>query len=251
MTMAVSREHWQNEFFCRLGPSAVFAGIFDHVPDIVFSVKDREGRYVLMSESCVQRCGLSSKHDAIGMTAFDLFPELMARRYAEQDAQLFRSGLPVVDNLDLTVYPGGDSGWCLTTKEPLSDLDGRIIGLACLSKDLCDPGRLGLVDADFARTIDHIHAHIAEPLRVGQLARMSGLSLPQFDRRMKKLFQLSAGQYLLRVRIDAATQLLRSGAQPIAEVAQLTGFCDQSALSRQFRQATGLSPRQYRQLARR
>lgn len=249
MTMAVSREHWQSEFFCRLGPSAVFAGIFDHVPDIVFSVKDREGRYVLMSESCVQRCGLSSKREAIGMTAFDLFPAPMAQRYVAQDEQLFRSGRPIVDNLDLTVYPGGDSGWCLTTKEPLCDLDGRIIGLACLSKDLCEPGRTGLVDADFADTIDYIHAHIAAPLRVENLARMSRLSLPQFDRRMKKLFQLSAGQYLLKVRIDAAARLLRTSEQPIAEVAQLTGFCDQSALSRQFRQATGLSPRQYRQLS--
>lgn len=37
-------------------------------------------------------------------------------------------------------------------------------------------------------------------------------------------------------------------AQPIAAIALAVGFCDQSALSRQFKQVTGLSPRQYRQL---
>jgi AraC-like DNA-binding protein len=245
------KEDWQNEFFCRLAPNAMFANVFDQIPNVVFSVKDREGRYVLMSQSGARRCGLMSKRDAIGMTAFDLFPAAMAQRYAAQDEQLFRSSRPIVDRLDLTVYPGGDSGWCLTNKEPLCDRDGCIIGLACLSRDLCDPGLLGLIDADFSRTIDHIHAHIAEPLRVEQLARMSGLSLPQFERRMKKLFQLSAGQYLLKMRIDAARKLLCCGTQPIAEVAQLAGFCDQSALSRHFRQATGLSPRQYRQMVRR
>lgn len=249
--MAMNRLGWQEAFLCQLGSIATFVAIFDHVPDIVFSVKDRTGRYVLMSESCVVRCGLASKQEAIGTTAFDLFPVPMAERYAYQDEQLFLSGRCVVDNLDLTLYPGGGSGWCLTTKEPLRDADGCVMGLACLSRDLRESRHAGAIDARFADTIDYIHAHSAEPLRVEALARLSNLSLAQFDRRMKKVFQLSPGQYLLKVRIDAAAQLLRTDDLPIAEIAQQTGFCDQSALSRRFRQATGLSPRQYRQLSRR
>lgn len=99
------------------------------------------------------------------------------------------------------------------------------------------------------RRYHRIHARTATPLRVENLARMSGLSLPQFDRRVKKVFQLSAGRYLLKVRIDAAARLLRASEPSIAEVAQLTGFCDQSGLSRQIRQATRLGRHQYRQLS--
>ncbi len=62
---------------------------------------------------------------------------------------------------------------------------------------------------------------------------------------MHRVFQLSAGQYLLKVRIDRVAQLLRQGRLSGAQIAQQTGFCDQSALSRKFRRATGLSPRQY------
>ena len=80
------------------------------------------------------------------------------------------------------------------------------------------------------------------------LAHRAGLSQAQFDRRMKKIFQLSAGQYVIKTRIDHATRLLGSTRLPIADIAQQAGFSDQSAFSRQFRHVTGFTPRQYRQL---
>ena len=67
---------------------------------------------------------------------------------------------------------------------------------------------------------------------------------------MRKLFQLSPARYLLKLRIDSAGQWLVRTDKPIGEIAQLTGFWDQSGLSRHFRNLTGLTPRQYRQLNR-
>ncbi|MGP1664597.1 MAG: helix-turn-helix domain-containing protein, partial [Rhodanobacter sp.] len=219
--------------------------LFDRLRDIVFSIKDRQGRYVLMSEAVVARCRLPSKRHAIGLTAFDLFPAAMAERYTRQDTDLFKSGKPLIDSLDLTVYRDGSAGWCLTCKEPLHDAHGKIVGLACVSRDL-DEGCRGLpIDSDFAALIDHMHANYDQPLRVADLAVDYQLTLAQLDRRMRKVFQLSSKQYLLKIRIDAARRLLSENCS-IAEVAHLTGFCDQSALSRQFRQLTGLTPSQYR-----
>jgi AraC-like DNA-binding protein len=237
---------WREEFMARLASPLYVEALFDRLPDIVFSIKDRSGRYVLMSEACVERCGLSNKRDALGRTAFDLFPTPMAERYTRQDEHLFRTGKPIVDNLDLTLYPDRSSGWCLSTKEPLRDQHGSIIGLACISKDLVEPSRAGLIDAGFARAIDHMLDHYAEPLRVDELARIGGLSLAQFERRMKKIFHLSAAQYLIKARVSAAAHMLAKSDQALAEIANVTGFCDQSGLSRKFRQVTGLTPRQYR-----
>ncbi|KRE88377.1 AraC family transcriptional regulator [Frateuria sp. Soil773] len=244
------KREWQASFMHQLGQGLFVTALFDRLADIVFSVKDRHGRYVWMSETCVARCGLASRQVAVGLTAFDLFPEPMAERYRRQDDQLFRTGQPLIDSLDLTLYPDRSTGWCLTTKEPLRDAAGQVIGLACVSKDLVEPSRTGMVDEGFAEAIDYMHAHLAMPLRVDELARRSGLTGAQFDRRMKKLFQLSTGQYLQKIRIDRAAKLLADGTAPIAQVAQLAGFCDQSSLSRQFRQLTGLTPRHYRRLAR-
>jgi PAS domain S-box-containing protein len=241
---------WRDAFMARAASPWYVEALFDRLPDIIFSIKDRQGRYVSMSEAAVVRCGLKRKQDAIGKTAFDLFPRPMAERYTRQDERLFRTSKPIVDNLDLTVYRDGSAGWCLSTKEPLYDAQGRVIGLACISKDLTEPSRAGLIDAGFADTVDYMLEHYDQPLRMEDLAQRAGLSQAQFERRMKKIFHLSAGQYLIKTRIDHAARLLAATEMAIAEVAQHAGFSDQSALSRQFRQVTGFAPRQYRQLMR-
>jgi AraC-like DNA-binding protein len=229
---------------------AFVEALFDRVHEAVFTVKDPGGRYLAMSRSGVERCGLAAKDQALGKTAHDLWPRLMADRYAAQDAKLFETGRPINDALDLTLYPDRRPGWCLTQKVPLKDRTGRVIALACLSTDLPEPSRAGLIDAPFAAAVDFVHEHYAEGLRMEQLAALAGVSLGQFERRMKKVFHLSPGQYVMKVRIQAAAELLAQGDQPIAAIADEAGFCDQAALSRHFKQVTGLSPAAYRRWAR-
>ncbi|MBI3131245.1 MAG: AraC family transcriptional regulator [Acidobacteria bacterium] len=233
----------------QLGSLAFVEELFDRVHEAVFTVKDPKGRYLAMSQSGVERCGLRSKEAALGKTAFDLWPPEMAKRYAEQDAKLFRTGRPIVDALDLTLYPDRRPGWCLTQKVPLRDRAGRMVALACLSTDLPEPSRAGLIDAPFAAAVDHIHEHYAEGLRMEQLSALAGVTPSQFERRMKKVFHLSPGQYVMKVRIQAASEALSASDQPIAAIADDVGFCDQAALSRHFKQVTGLSPAAYRKWA--
>jgi AraC-like DNA-binding protein len=232
-----------------LGSLDFMETLFDRIHDAVFSIKDRSGRYLAISSSGVERCGLRSKEEALGRTAHDLWPAPMADRYVEQDARLFRTGRPIADALDLTLYPDRSPGWCLTQKVPLKDRQHHVLALACLSTDLPEPSRAGLIDSNFASAVDHIHSHYAEGLRLEDLASLSGLSLGQFERRMKKLFHLSPGQYVMKVRIQAAARALSETASPIAAIAQEAGFCDQAALSRHFKQVTGLSPAAYRKWA--
>lgn len=246
--MKNERRRWRERFMADMASPWYVEQLFDRLPDIVFSIKDREGRYVSISATVAMRCGLKHREQAIGKTAFDLFPQPMAERYQRQDERVFRTGKPIADNLDLTVYRDGSTGWCLTTKEPLRDAAGRVIGLACISKDLIELTRAGFIDSAFADTIDYLLEHVDDAVRMDELARRAGLSQAQFDRRMKKIFQLSAGQYVIKSRIDRATRLLLGTALPLADVAQRAGFSDQSAFSRQFRQVTGFTPRQYRQL---
>lgn len=220
--------------------------LFDCLPQVVLSVKDRAGRYAYMSAACAERCGLDHRDQALGRTAHDLFPRHMADRYAAQDETLFRTGGEIRNSLDLTLLPDRTSGWCLTDKFPLRDRTGAIVGLVCVSRDLPQPDG-ELMSAPFAAVIDHLHAHCHQPLPIPLLARRARLTTAQFERRMKRIFGVAARQYLLQVRIQAVQRLLR-GTGTIAAIAQATGFCDQSALTRRFRRITGLTPRQYREL---
>src|SRR5262249_23839906 len=92
---------WRESFLASIASTGFLQAMFDTMPDVVFCIKDRQGRYVLMSEACVERCGLHRKQDAIGKTAFALFPVPMAERYTRQDEQLFKTGKPIIDSLDL------------------------------------------------------------------------------------------------------------------------------------------------------
>ena len=143
--------HWRDTFLADMESIHCFEALFDRMPDTLYAIKDRNGRYVSISETVVQRCGIRRKQDAIGKTAFDLYPRPMAERYARQDERLFRTGRPIVDNLDLTVYRNGAAGWCLSTKEPIYNRQRRLIGLAAISKDLVEPSRAALSKRDLIR----------------------------------------------------------------------------------------------------
>lgn len=220
--------------------------LFDGVPDIVFFVKDTHGRYMAVNDTLATRCGLASRNDAIGRTAEELFPSPLGDAFAQQDREILRGGSGIRDRLELHLYPGGGRGWCLTFKEPVPGKSGGVAGICGISRDLHSPDAR---DGDFAAmsaAIHHIHRHFDDALRLPELAGMAGLSVYQFDQRIRALFHVTAGQYLVKVRIDAACQRLTATRESIAQIALACGYTDQSAFSRQFKQAVGLSPLAYR-----
>lgn len=236
----------RKSFFESLNGMPPLDSLFDGVPDIVFFIKDAQGRYMAVNETLANRCGLPDKSAAIGLTAEQLFPPPLGEGFAEQDRQILKSGLGIRDHLELHLYAGGRRGWCLTFKEPVRGKDGHIAGVCGISRDLHGPHDRQEDFAAMSKALDHIHKHFDEPLRLPQLAEMAGLSVYQFDQRIRALFHVTAGQYLVKVRIDAACERLSLTAEPIAQIALGCGYSDQSAFSRQFKQAVGISPLAYR-----
>ena len=85
-----------------------------------------------------------------------------------------------------------------------------------------------------------------EKIDFRHLARLVPLSISQFDRRFKRLFQLTPQQFLLRVRLNAACQMLASTDRSILQIALRTGFYDQSYFTKHFRRQMGMTPTAYR-----
>jgi AraC-like DNA-binding protein len=76
---------------------------------------------------------------------------------------------------------------------------------------------------------------------------MIGLSVSQFDRRFKKLYQMTPMQYVLRVRLNAASEAISTSDRSIAEIALACGFYDQSYFTKQFRRQFAETPSAYRE----
>jgi AraC-like DNA-binding protein len=70
----------------------------------------------------------------------------------------------------------------------------------------------------------------------------------QLDRRMRRVFGLTTGQWMLKMRISHASNVLIETRKPIADVALEAGYADQSSFTRQFRRSVGLAPSEYRKL---
>src|SRR5687768_6405030 len=113
--------------------------LFDQVADVVFFVKDRAGRYVVVNQTLVARCGCRQKADLLGRAPGDLFPADLGASYAAQDRAVLAQGRVIADRLELHLYPTRAAGWCLTHKIPLRAADGAIVGLAGISRDLPAP----------------------------------------------------------------------------------------------------------------
>lgn len=219
--------------------------LFDRVPDVVFFVKDLEGRYRVVNQTLVARCGARSKIDLLGRTAQDVFPEPLGLRFLEQDLEVGGTGSAITGQLELHLYPTRREGWCLTDKIPLRDEDG-VVGIAGISRDLQSTREKAEGLAEIAAVLDFTRRSFGTQLRVDDLADVAGLSMYQLNRRLRLLFGITAGQLLTKNRIDAASAMLRDGRQTIADIAHTCGYFDQSAFSRVFRRTVGLTPRQYR-----
>ncbi len=220
--------------------------LFDRIPDVVFFVKDLEGRYRVVNTTLVERCGVGAKTDLIGRTATEVFPAPLGEKYLEQDRIVVRSSAAIAQKLELHLYPNHLEGWCLTDKIPLVDNAGRVCGVAGISRDLQTPSRHGERLDDLGRAMELIETRHTAPPCVGEIAAEVGLSAYQLNRRFKDLLGITVRQILIKTRVDVASRLLKTTALPIGDVAQQSGYCDQSAFTRQFRSTTGLTPRQYR-----
>ena len=111
--------------------------LMDNVPDHIY-FKDAESRFIMMNKSQAERFGLSDPGQAEGKTDFDFFTEEHARQAYEDEQRIIRTGLPVVAVEEKETWPGHRDTWVSTTKIPLSDENGNIIGTFGISRDITE-----------------------------------------------------------------------------------------------------------------
>jgi len=227
--------------------AGVLAELFDHAPDLAFFVKDAAGRYVAVNESLVKRHGLSHKAQVIGRRPCEFCAGDFGRLPAEQDAQVLRTGKPLIDHLEQQWYLPRKPVWCLTTKLPLRDAAGEVIGLIGISRDVRARVDLRHIPEELAAALERFENNLAEPVTPAILARRARLTPAKFARLIRRFFDLTPSQFLTQTRLAAAARLLRETSLGVSEIAQDCGFYDHSAFSRAFHSAMGVTPSAYRE----
>ena len=97
------------------------------------------------------------------------------------------------------------------------------------------------------RAVALMRRRLAEPLSLGEIAAAAGLSPFHFSRQFKAATGHPPHEYLVRLRVDRAQELLRrhGGRWTTAAIAQECGFSDQSHLSRHFKRVLGVTPGEF------
>jgi PAS domain S-box-containing protein len=238
--------HHDHEFVTQFASPSGLDVLFDHLPDVYFFVKDREGRFVRCNRAFATLLHAQNAHEVIGLRDLDFFPRSLADNYMRDDDVVMKSAAAIVDKAELVRTPQGSIDWYNTTKLPLVDATGDVIGIAGVTRDITKMKSTNERFLYWAPVLEAILENYAEPLSTASLAAKVSLSVSQFDRRFKKRFLTTPRQYVMNVRINAACQLLASTELPIAAIALQTGFYDQSHFTNYFSRTKGISPAHYR-----
>lgn len=240
-----SRRH-NRDFLAQIASPSNFEMLFEYLPDVYFFVKDRSGRFMRCNNAFADLVRARSEDEVLGMRDEDFFPSGLADNYVRDDHVVMASATPIIQKLELVRTAQGSINWYSTTKLPILDASGGVIGVAGFTRDIDKMKAVGESLSYWAPVLKAIIDNYAEPLSMASLAAKVSLSVSQFERRFKKRFQTTPRKYLTNVRISAACQLLSSTDLPIAAIAVQTGFYDQSHLSKQFTKIKGGTPAQFR-----
>ena len=244
----MEKTRMQRAFFERLAPDNQVIQLFDFIPEVSFFIKDDKGRFMALSLNKFEHCGVAEENDAIGKTDHDFFSPQRADAYRADDLEVMRSGQPIVNRVEAAPESMGSPRMVVTNKVPLYDSKGKVIGVAGFSREVNQLNTQVQSVERFAKVIQYLHTHLGSSLQTDDLARMAHLSSSQFVRRFRKAFGTSPRQYLLRIRVDAAAQLLAETNNTVAVIAHDCGFHDHAHLSRSFRKLMHRSPTDYRAL---
>ncbi len=108
--------------------------LIDNLPDAIYA-KDLAGRKTMANPADLKNLRCKTEADAIGKTDYDFFPPEVAKQFHEDDQKVFH-GEPVINREEHFFDAAGRKRWLLTSKLPLRDKDGKIIGLVGIGRDI-------------------------------------------------------------------------------------------------------------------
>ena len=109
--------------------------MMNHLPDAIY-FKDREGRFLRVSRGLSDLLGLEDPAGAVGKSDRDFFDAGYAEQTSRDEQEMMRQGTSMIGKLENPKWPSGRQSWVLTTKAPLENADGIVIGTLGISHDI-------------------------------------------------------------------------------------------------------------------
>ncbi|MEM7792055.1 MAG: AraC family transcriptional regulator [Verrucomicrobiota bacterium] len=241
-----SQPEIRQAFLNSLRPGQLVEALFDAVPEAFYFVKDAECRFVGASLDFAKTLGQTSVEALIGKTDYDFSPDFLADAFYRDDRFVLENGQAIYDKIELVPSADGSLDWLCTTKIPLFDTDGKIVGLAGVTRIIRDTDSVYADHPEMHRIVAYVRANYREKLTTTDMAKIGGISVSSQERLFRKTFGLTPLMYLRKTRLNAACKLLRETNTLLADIAVECGFNDQTNMTRAFRMELKITPLRYR-----
>lgn len=228
-----------------LSPDSLLA-LFDCLPGVIFYAKDCGSRYLAANRAMLLAKNLRAPDELIGRTDRDFHPSALADAYIAEDREVIATGKPVLNRPWFVIDRSGRPGWFNSSKVPLRDRSGAIVGVAGLRYPVETPEDRERHFRDLAPVVRYLEDHYDEVVSMTEMAKLAGHSPTHFNRRFRQIFGMAPIRFLHALRIEKARQLLVETDRSVGEIAVGSGYHDQSHFTRHFRRLTGVAPGKYR-----
>ena len=222
------------------------ARLFEYLPDTQFWIKDKDSRFLACNRAFMAHFGFSGIRDVEGRTDMDLSPQHLAREYIKDDQAVLTTGKLLEEKMELVREKDDSLNWYATTKTPIRDAAGAIIGTAGFTRKVNRVNEAGALARGMDHVLRKIHTRYAEDLTIPYLAETAGMSVDNFERKFRSMVRETPLKYLNRIRMRAACGLLVHTELRVGEIAQQTGFADQSYFAKRFYAHLRIRPIEYR-----
>ena len=109
--------------------------LLDNIPDRIY-FKDRESRFIRINQALTELFQLQKAEYAYGQTDADFFGQEHAGETRADELRVMETGEPILEKIECKTPIGGGKSWTLTTKLPLRDRQGQIIGTCGISREI-------------------------------------------------------------------------------------------------------------------
>ncbi|HEX3024670.1 MAG TPA: ATP-binding protein, partial [Chitinophagaceae bacterium] len=109
--------------------------IIDNIPDAIY-IKDTGCRKVIANPVDVKNCGFTNEAELLNKDDYDFFPQEIADNFYADDQFVLQTGNPILNREEFFIDPENTKHWLLSSKMPLKDEQGKIIGLVGIARDI-------------------------------------------------------------------------------------------------------------------
>ncbi len=232
----------QKEFLREVVIDVETMAMFDSLPGFLCFLKNRAGEHIYASGLWTTRHGFREAWEMLLKTDQQLTPGVLAQSYTSDDEQVYRTGKPLLDKVEICLDAVGLPDWHVTSKYPVRNRKGEIIGILGVSRVCMGQAPIASLNVKIGPATRMLQENVAEYPSAQTLADACGLSVRQLQRRFTDALGLSPRDYWMKCRVRAACESIRKGEEKLGVLAIRLGFCDQSSFTAQFRKHTGVTP---------